>query len=39
MPELFFGYAKQNGEWKHLSHRTVKGPVREDDDPATAGTK
>jgi hypothetical protein len=24
-------YAKQNGEWKHLSHRTVKGPVREDD--------
>ena len=32
-------YAKQNGEWKHLSHRTVKGPVREDDDPATAGTK
>jgi uncharacterized protein DUF4440 len=32
-------YAKQNGEWKHLSHRTVKGPVREDDDPASAGTK
>jgi hypothetical protein len=32
-------YQKQNGEWKHLSHRTVKGPVREDDDPATAGTK
>jgi hypothetical protein len=32
-------YAKQNGEWKHLSHRTVKGPVREDDEPATAGTK
>jgi len=32
-------YAKQNGEWKHVSHRTVKGPVREDDDPATAGTK
>jgi uncharacterized protein DUF4440 len=24
-------YQKQNGEWKHLSHRTVKGPVREDD--------
>jgi len=32
-------YQKQNGEWKHLSHRTVKGPVREDDEPATAGTK
>jgi hypothetical protein len=27
-------YAKQNGEWKHLSHRTVKGPVREDDEPS-----
>jgi hypothetical protein len=24
-------YQKQNGEWKHLSHRTTKGPVREDD--------
>lgn len=24
-------YEKQNGEWKHLSHRTVKGPVHEDD--------
>ncbi len=24
-------YQKQNGEWKHLSHRTVKGPVREGD--------
>lgn len=32
-------YAKQNGEWKHLSHRTVKGPVREDDEPPAAGTK
>ena len=32
-------YQKQNGEWKHLSHRTVKGPVREDDEPASAGTK
>jgi len=30
-------YAKQNGEWKHLSHRTTKGPVREDDDPKQAG--
>jgi len=24
-------YQKQNGEWKHLSHKTVKGPVRDDD--------
>jgi uncharacterized protein DUF4440 len=24
-------YQKQNGAWKHLSHKTVKGPVREDD--------
>ena len=32
-------YAKQNGEWKHLSHRTVKGPVREDDDQTAAGTR
>jgi len=24
-------YQKQNGEWKHLSHKTVKGPIREDD--------
>ena len=24
-------YQKQNGAWKHLSHRTVKGPIREDD--------
>jgi len=32
-------YQKQNGEWKHLSHRTVKGPVREDDEPASAGTR
>jgi len=32
-------YAKQNGEWKHLSHRTVRGPLREDDDPSAAGTK
>jgi hypothetical protein len=27
-------YVKQNGEWKHVSHRTVKGPVREADEPA-----
>ena len=26
-------YAKQNGQWKHLSHRTTKGPVREEDEP------
>lgn len=32
-------YQKQNGEWKHLSHKTVKGPVREDDEPEQAGTK
>lgn len=32
-------YQKQNGAWKHLSHRTVKGPVREDDEPVPAGTK
>jgi hypothetical protein len=25
-------YQKQNGAWKHLSHRTVKGPVHEDDE-------
>jgi hypothetical protein len=24
-------YQKQNGAWKHLSHKTVKGPIREDD--------
>ena len=23
-------YQKRNGQWKHLSHKTVKGPVRED---------
>jgi len=27
-------YIKQNGQWKHASHRTVKGPVREADEPA-----
>lgn len=32
-------YAKQNGQWKHLSHRTTKGPVREDDEPTQASTK
>jgi hypothetical protein len=23
-------YAKRNGQWQHLSHRTVKGPVRDE---------
>jgi len=26
-------YAKHDGQWQFLSHRTVKGPVREEDDP------
>jgi hypothetical protein len=26
-------YAKRNGQWTHLSHRTLKGPVREPDGP------
>jgi hypothetical protein len=32
-------YAKHNGEWQFLSHRTVKGPVREDDDAKSTGTR
>jgi hypothetical protein len=32
-------YAKHNGEWQFLSHRTVKGPVREDDSPKSTGTR
>jgi len=32
-------YQKQNGEWKHLSHRTTKGPVREDDEPKLTSAK
>ena len=32
-------YQKQNGRWVHLSHRTVKGPVREDDAPSVASAK
>jgi hypothetical protein len=32
-------YAKQNGQWKHLSHRTTKGPVREDDEPKLTSAK
>ena len=31
-------YVKHNGEWQFLSHRTVKGPVREDDDPKSNST-
>jgi hypothetical protein len=31
-------YARRNGQWQFLSHRTVKGPVREDrDNSNTAG--
>ena len=29
-------YAKRNGEWQFLSHRTVHGPVREDDTPKSS---
>jgi hypothetical protein len=29
-------YVKQNGQWLHLSHRTLKGPVREEDGPTTS---
>jgi hypothetical protein len=32
-------YAKQNGQWQHLSHRTVKGPVREDDGQKSTSAK
>jgi hypothetical protein len=32
-------YVKRNGEWQFLSHRTVKGPVREDDDPKSSSTR
>jgi Domain of unknown function (DUF4440) len=32
-------YARHNGEWQFLSHRTVKGPVREDDEPKSSSTK
>ena len=32
-------YAKHNGVWQFLSHRTVKGPVREDDDPKSSNTR
>lgn len=32
-------YVKRNGEWQFLSHRTVKGPVREDDDPKATATR
>jgi hypothetical protein len=26
-------YAKRNGQWQHLSHRTVRGPISDDDSP------
>jgi hypothetical protein len=29
-------YAKRGAQWQFLSHRTVKGPVREDDDQRTS---
>ena len=32
-------YVKRNGEWQFLSHRTVKGPVRENDDPKSTSTR
>ena len=32
-------YARRNGEWQFLSHRTVKGPVREDDAPKSSSTR
>jgi hypothetical protein len=31
-------YVKQNGQWLHLSHRTLKGPVREEDGPAVSAS-
>jgi hypothetical protein len=31
-------YVRQNGQWLHLSHRTLKGPVREEDGPVAATT-
>jgi hypothetical protein len=32
-------YATHGGRWQFLSHRTVKGPVREDDDQRSTGTR
>jgi len=29
-------YAKRNGQWQQLSHRTVKGPLRDDAVKATS---
>jgi hypothetical protein len=31
-------YVKQNGKWLHLSHRTIKGPVREEDTPPSTAS-
>ena len=32
-------YAQREGQWQFLSHRTVRGPVREDDDQRSSSTK
>src|SRR6266436_5993800 len=32
-------YVKHNGQWQHVSHRTVRGPLREDDAPTSASAK
>ena len=32
-------YAKRNGEWQFLSHRTVNGPIKEAAPTATSGSK
>jgi Domain of unknown function (DUF4440) len=32
-------YAKRNGEWQFLSHRTVNGPIKEDKDNSKTGDK
>jgi hypothetical protein len=29
-------YVRQDGQWQHLSHRTLKGPVREPDGPLSS---
>ena len=31
-------YVQRNGQWQHLSHRTIKGPVREDDGPSVTSS-
>jgi len=32
-------YVKHNGQWQHVSQRTVRGPLREDDAPTSASAK